>query len=527
MLVYKHMLNKNKYYLVLNRPNNKAFTIVELLVVIVVIGILAAITIVSYSGITKRASVSSLMSDLKNASTQLAMDYVLNGDIYPVSGSLANGGKGLSKSPTTTFKYVSATTSYCVTGTLINYPDVSYYYSSTDGVVKAGECPDQLPEIVTAGSHACALSVSGNYYCFGDGTEGGLGQGVSSSSLTPVAVSTGGFLSGLTIKSLSSSGAHSCVIASDNNAYCWGRNNSGQLGDNSITNRNYPVAVVSNGALNGLTIKSIAAGYDHTCVIASDNNAYCWGRGNEGQLGRGSGAESRVPVAVNKSGLLNGLTIKSIATGGNHSCVIASDDNAYCWGANTLGQLGVNNIVNQMNPQPVYKAGALGSQTIASIYAGGNFNCALTIQDNYYCWGENSSGQIGDGTSGTNRIVPTGFIMNGALNGLTIKSMSLGSSHVCVLASDNNAYCWGYNFYGQIGKNTSGVGSDSTSPTAVIRTGQLNGLTVKKIYAGAQQSCVLASNDKLYCWGQNSSGQVGDGTSGTNRLTPVAVQAIP
>jgi alpha-tubulin suppressor-like RCC1 family protein len=110
------------------------------------------------------------------------------------------------------------------------------------------------------------------------------------------------------------------------------------------------VAVTTSGALSGKTVKSMVQGQSHTCVIASDNNAYCWGRNNQGQLGNGTTSDSSVPVAVSMSGLLSGKTIKSISAGHAYTCVIASDNNAYCWGYNGDGQLGNNSTVNSTQP---------------------------------------------------------------------------------------------------------------------------------------------------------------------------------
>jgi alpha-tubulin suppressor-like RCC1 family protein len=155
-----------------------------------------------------------------------------------------------------------------------------------------------------------------------------------------VAVTTSGDLSGKTILSISAGGNHTCAIASDSQAYCWGYNSYGQLGDGTTTNRSAPVAVTTSGVLSGKTIKTISAGGSHTCAVASNNQAYCWGRNAYGQLGDGSTNNSSVPVAVTTSGVLSGKAILSISIGyGSHTCAIV-DNQDYCWGYNTYGQLG-------------------------------------------------------------------------------------------------------------------------------------------------------------------------------------------
>jgi alpha-tubulin suppressor-like RCC1 family protein len=154
----------------------------------------------------------------------------------------------------------------------------------------------------------------------------------------------------LTVKQLSVGYYYTCVIASDDKAYCWGYNNYGQLGNNTKTGSLIPVAV-SQGAMPSLTVKQLSVGCYHTCVIASDDKAYCWGRNSNGQLGNNSTTDSSIPVAVYTSGVLNGKTIKQIFAGTFHTCTVASDDRIYCWGRNDFGQLGNNSTTE--SPVPV------------------------------------------------------------------------------------------------------------------------------------------------------------------------------
>ena len=156
----------------------------------------------------------------------------------------------------------------------------------------------------------------------------------------------------MSAKQTSGGWSRSCAIASDDKAYCWGYNSEGNLGNNSTANSKVPVAVNTSGVLAGKTIKQISAGSSHTCAIASDDKAYCWGLGSAGRLGNNSTADSSIPVAVDTSGVLAGKTIKQISTGGTHNCAIASDDKAYCWGVGLA--LGNNSINNSLVPTHVY-----------------------------------------------------------------------------------------------------------------------------------------------------------------------------
>ena len=204
------------------------------------------------------------------------------------------------------------------------------------------------------GSRACAISLSNRAYCWGSGSSGQLGNNSTTNSSIPVAVNTTGVLAGKTIKQISAGSLYTCAVASDNKAYCWGRGDLGQLGNNSTTNSSIPVAVNTTGVLAGKAIKQISTGFSHTCAIASDDKAYCWGSGTSGQLGNNLYTNSSIPVAVNTTGVLAGKTIKQISAGTSHTCAIASDDKAYCWGSVSFGAIGNNSAANSSVPVRVY-----------------------------------------------------------------------------------------------------------------------------------------------------------------------------
>ena len=209
-------------------------------------------------------------------------------------------------------------------------------------------------QVLAGMSNTCAVASDDKAYCWGNNISGALGNNSTTNFSIPVAVNTEGVLAGKIIKSISDSNIHTCAIASDNKAYCWGNNKSGNLGNNSTTNSLIPVAVNTTGVLAGKTIKQISAGTSHTCAIASDDKAYCWGAGSSGQLGNGTTSMTKVPVAVNTTGVLAGKTIKQISAGSSHTCAIASDDKAYCWGDGYPGQLGNGSTVNSSVPVRVY-----------------------------------------------------------------------------------------------------------------------------------------------------------------------------
>ncbi len=311
--------------------------------------------------------------------------------------------------------------------------------------------------IIGGFGYVCAVALDGRVYCWGSNSNGKIGSGNTSSALVPSAVKISGALVGKVIKQIepSSAGNHSCVIASDDKAYCWGHNGFGQLGNNNTVNSLTPVAVDTAGVLASKTIKQIASGGISSCVIASDDKAYCWGSNNFGQLGNGNLKNSSTPTPVSTTGVLAGKTIKQITAGNSYFCVIASDDKAYCWGGGRRGALGNGSTLSLVisTPTPVSTTGVLAGKTIKQITAGTEFTCAIASDDKAYCWGSNSSGQLGNNST-INSGVPVAVNTSGVLAGKTIKQISAGSSHTCAIASDDKAYCWGSNSSGQLGNNS-------------------------------------------------------------------------
>jgi prepilin-type N-terminal cleavage/methylation domain-containing protein len=487
-----------------------AFTIIELLVVIVVIGILAAITIVSYSNITMRAKSAALSYDLNNASKQLEIFKTING-AYPVTINCDIPDSGTNLCIKTS---IGASYSYQASMAYGN-PSFTLYANLnwSSGVYRITNNTTQqqvgsFKQVVAGFYHACAIDLNDQVECWGYNNQGQLGNNTLANSSIPVVVNNSGVLKGLTIKSIAAGLQHTCVIASDDQVYCWGDGAQGQLGRGSTSDSSVPVAVTKTGALSGLTIKSISAGYYHTCVIASDNQTYCWGDGAQGQLGRGSLSDSSVPVAVDTSDVLSGLSVKYITNGYYHTCVIASNNQAYCWGDNTNGQLGNNSIIDSSIPVAVDTSGVLNGLTIKSI-SGYYHTCVIASNDQLYCWGDNGQGQLGN-NSVTNSLMPVAVVNTGVLNGLTIQSVTTGYYHTCAIASNNQLYCWGDGAKGQLGRNSL---SDSRVPVAVLGSGALNGLNIESISGGYYFNCAYASDDNVYCWGDNTYGQLNDNST--------------
>jgi len=353
-------------------------------------------------------------------------------------------------------------------------------------------------QAIAAGeSHSCGLTTGGAVKCWGGNVFGQLGNGSTGSASTPVAVS--GLGSG--VQAIATGGTHSCALNSNGAVKCWGANYFGQLGNGSTSRQSTPVDVT--GLASG--VQAVAAGGEHSCALTSGGGVKCWGVSNYGQLGNGSTANRTTPVDV--IGLGSG--VQAIAAGGEHSCALASGGSVKCWGYNFYGQLGNGSTGHQSTPVDVI---GLGSN-VQAIAAGGEHGCALTSGGAVKCWGNNGSGQLGNGSAG-HQSPPVD--VSGLGSG--VQAIATGGQHSCALTSGGAVKCWGDNDYGQLGN---GSMVDQSTPVDVSGLGS----GVQAIAAGRYHSCALSVGGAVKCWGGNNFGQLGNGSAG-HQSTPVEVSGL-
>jgi alpha-tubulin suppressor-like RCC1 family protein len=301
---------------------------------------------------------------------------------------------------------------------------------------------------------------------------------------------------GLTFASLSAGDYHTCGVTPAGVAYCWGYNGQGAVGDGTITHRQVPSLVAG-----GLTFAAVSASAEHTCGLTTSGAAYCWGANGVGQLGDGTTEERHAPTLV-----AGGLIFTAVSAGGSVTCGLTAAGAAYCWG----------------HPAYIGNGGAPGDTHVPTLVSGGltfatlsagshSHNCAVTTSGTAYCWGSNSNGKLGDGSSSSSfRDTPTPVA-----GGLTFAAVSAGAFYTCGVTTSGAAYCWGWNQYGQMGDGTSGT--DHLVPTPVA-----GDLTFAAVSAGFYQTCGVTTSSVAYCWGYNGNGGLGDGTT-DDRLVPTAV----
>jgi len=349
--------------------------------------------------------------------------------------------------------------------------------------------------ITTGTFHSCAVTDNGAAKCWGANWYGQIGDGTTTNHTTPTNVS--GLNSGV---ATISGGDHTCAVMDDGDIKCWGINTNGELGDGTTTQRLSPTDVV------GLTKEatSVSVGGHYTCARLQDNSVQCWGDGWAGQLGDGEYRLSTHPVQVN--GLEAGVI--QLDTGKDHSCVLMFNGGVKCWGRNYSGQLGDGNQTGKIL-EPV---NAERLDNIASIDAGDYHNCAITTSGNAKCWGKNTDGQLGNDNDYINSHLPQDVA---TLNS-DIVDITSGGSHSCSISNTGEVKCWGLNNRGQLGNGSTTFSSNTPTNVSGLNSG------AQAIAAGWMHTCAIVNNGGVQCWGDNTNGKLGDGTT-TNRTTPVNV----
>ena len=392
----------------------------------------------------------------------------------------------------------------------------------------------KIVQTANSNGYSLALSADGTVYTWGRNEYGQLGNGVTATnSPVPVAVKTAGTpMEGKTIVQISAKVWYALALASDGTVYSWGFNSWGQLGNGTsgtANNASAPVAVKTAGTpMEGKTIVQVAAGATHSLALATDGTIYAWGKNEYGQLGNDSTTNSPVPVAVKTAGTpMDGKTIIQIHAGYEHSLALASDGTVYAWGRNNSGQLGKNDATDAHIPAAVQTLGTpMAGKVIVQLAAGNSQSMALASDGTVYTWGWNQYGQLGNGTT-TNSRIPVAVVTTGTpLAGKTISQIAAGNAHALAMTDDGTVYTWGWNQYGQLGNNST---INSSLPVIVKTTGTpLAGKMITQIASGGSpNSLVLANDGTMYTWGWGQHGQLGNGTIGTDAKTPLAVSTAP
>jgi alpha-tubulin suppressor-like RCC1 family protein len=351
---------------------------------------------------------------------------------------------------------------------------------------------DQIIGLSAGTSHTCAVTARHAAYCWGSDSTGERGDGTITTAAGPRPVQVTG---SLVFAAVSAGQGHSCGVDTGLKSYCWGRNESGQLGVGDVAARSAPTAVAT-----GVNFAVLNAGFN-TCAADNGGIGYCWGTNSSGQIGDSTTTGPRLTPTASHGGLT--FAVLATSSGGSYTCGVTKTGAGYCWGDGSFGELGNGTMSSAPSPTPV-----TGGLAFATIGVGSSHSCGLTTAGNGYCWGDNSVGQLGDGTT-TGHLSPTPVT-----GGIKFAALSVAHLHTCALTAGGAAYCWGANFDGQLGDGTT---MQRSAPAASAA-----GLTFVALSTGGFHTCGATATGIAYCWGLNGSGQLGDGSTTTNP-TPVRV----
>jgi alpha-tubulin suppressor-like RCC1 family protein len=303
-------------------------------------------------------------------------------------------------------------------------------------------------------------------------------------------------------RSLTTGSEHACDIASGGIAWCWGINGTeSRLGSGQAGTfgafSNVPVRVAGD-----LRFAQLSTYGNTTCGVTRDGKAYCWGSNSAFALGAGSSvSQSPTPIAVASS-----QTFKQVTVSGTHACAVTTDGRAYCWGPNSSGQLGTGNTTWAQTP-----VATAANLTFASLSAGSDYTCGITTAGAGWCWGANGLGELGDGATpsmgNTQSNAPVAVT-----GGHVFRSISASSQLTCGVTTGNTALCWGRGQAGRLGNGNTGV---TSTPVAVS-----GGHSFRSIAAGFSAVCGVATDDAVWCWGAGANGQLGQVVLNTS-LTPI------
>lgn len=356
--------------------------------------------------------------------------------------------------------------------------------------------PEDFVEITAGDYHTCARKNNGNVYCWGQ--EGGPLY-IATVMQTPKLIFQGA-------TTVDAGREHTCSLISSGAAYCWGGGNQGQLGvaSGQYITYNGPQAVTGpvdpnnpyGPALPAIAFTSLSAGGRSTCGTAA-SGVWCWG-----ELGNSPNFSTPIAAPFLTSSY-NGMT--SVTLGYQHACGYLSWATlAYCWGANNVGQAGVDATSMQWWAFPgttvvqFAASNGLGS-AVARVSAGGSFTCADQLAGTVQCFGTEAEGELGNGTSGWGLSTTVPQTVG---NGQALHGVSAGVQHACALDANNQAWCWGWGLYGQLGQGS----SVSVAATPQQVTGAR---AYRAIAAGYRHTCAIGTDNHIYCWGQNNYRQLG------------------
>lgn len=369
---------------------------------------------------------------------------------------------------------------------------------------------DTLKLYAAGGRHNCVLKMNNDFYCWGKNNFGQIGNSLSDEVSVKSPLLIENFLSSSEkIVTLSLAYTHSCLLTNIGNVFCWGNNSSGGVGISQSVSKVYSPVMIDLALPSEDKVLSISAGGHHSCAITSGKEVFCWGNNNKGQLGVNSVDIFRdVPSLVDQTNLASDEYFIDLKLAFLHSCGITNLHRVYCWGSNQNGELG-NGSSDPLALLPTLVDVSMldFDDEPAKIFSGYYSNCFISKKNKSYCWGSNMNGSLGLGTIGGTYPLPE-IINDFSTPQNYFTSFSLGFYFNCGVTNLGKVYCWGRNNSGQLGD---GSLDDRSSPTPVDTS-----LSFRSVRVGDYHSCAESTSGKMLCWGSNNDGQLGLGNSASS-----------
>jgi alpha-tubulin suppressor-like RCC1 family protein len=344
-------------------------------------------------------------------------------------------------------------------------------------------------------THTLAIKNDGTLWAWGLNDSGQLGDGTLIDKDAPIQIGLDN-----NWKEISTGQSHSLAIKNNGTLWAWGDNFQGELGNNSNTNSSVPIQITTN-----TNWKSISAGSFYSTALKNDGTLWSWGSNEVGQLGLGNLSDKLIPTQVGVSAFW-----KSISAGSSHTIALKTDNTIWGFGKNTLGSLGLGNNNNfYLTPTQIGINNDWKKISVSKDYWGYPFSVGIKNDGTMWSTGNNPNGQIGNGSNSNNVYT---FSQIGTQNDWA--DIEAGASHSVALKNSGNIYSWGSNSVGQIGDGTN---SDKFSPT-LISTIQ----SIQKISCGLNNSFIINSSGSYYAFGSNVYGNLGNGST-TNSNTPITI----
>lgn len=372
--------------------------------------------------------------------------------------------------------------------------------------------PNPVP-ISTGDDHSCAIDTSGLAYCWGIDNFGQLGNGpeVTGNQGVPTLIDMSGLGGGTRFVALSSSDLLTCGVTDAGAVACWGDDRSGQLGNGPdlIGTQWSPTSLDTSALAKGTRFVQVAAAEHSACALSVAGDIYCWGSDGPGTVGNGPDTEAvqDSPVPIDVSALPDGTKFASLSAGSIHLCAVTVDGDAYCWGNDAYEKLGNGPQWEvQTSPSKVDASMLPAGARWASVRAGDNHTCGLTTDGDAFCWGRNNRGQLGYGPSPFRfSDIPRPVTPATVPAGTTWRAIATGDEVTCGISSTGDLWCWGTGF---------GLGGGIAEEPVAIDVSALPADTAwTQISAATSGShvCGRVESGESYCFGSDAFGQLGDG----------------